>query len=560
MNRKHVCVGLGLLLIITWGCQTAQAPREKDKQANAYIEQAQAYEGQGNLVEALEQYKLAQTIEPDEPVITDSINRVEKELERLAEAHYQAGLRFRDKGRWDLAKKEFLKTLRYRPDHEKAAAMLQQRQPAGEEKFITHQIATGESISKLALKYYGDYKKYHHIANFNKLSDATQVRVGQRIMIPVIDGVTIDDLNRISTGSSAPSPQPSLVKGEYTIHQIKPGESLSKIAKIYYGDVKLFHVIADYNGIADPTSVKVGQKVKVPRLSEVTAPAPEKPYLLEDTEQAPYSPETAQPEAVAEAPEPPAEASEAPLPEASEPVDQVAEYRETGIALFNEKKYDDAILELQKVLSASPDDAAAIDYISRSYVDLGKGHLAANRINEAKTAFTTALDYDDNCQDCRDLLAQCRTVEAETLRTKGEQQFKNNEFDKAVLTLERAVALNPDDTAATDLLFQTHFQKALILFNKQDYLAAKTDFVKAMAIKPDCSDCQGYIEECMSAFKEFHYNEGIVFFGQEKLKQAIASWEKVTSVDPDYKDVQQNLKKATLLNDRLERIKKSSTD
>ena len=54
MKHKHACVGLGLLLLLFWGCQTAQAPREKDKQANAYIEQAQAYEGQGNLVEALE--------------------------------------------------------------------------------------------------------------------------------------------------------------------------------------------------------------------------------------------------------------------------------------------------------------------------------------------------------------------------------------------------------------------------------------------------------------------------------------------------------------------------
>ena len=112
MKRKHIFVGLGLSLMILWGCQASQAPREKDKQANAYIQQAQAYESQGNLVEALEQYKLAQTIDPNEPVITDGINRLEKQLNELAETHYQAGLRFRDKGKWDLAKKEFLKTLR----------------------------------------------------------------------------------------------------------------------------------------------------------------------------------------------------------------------------------------------------------------------------------------------------------------------------------------------------------------------------------------------------------------------------------------------------------------
>ena len=563
MKFKDVCIGLGLLLFVLWGCQTPQAPREKDKQANAYIEQAQAFENQGNLVEALEQYKLAQTVDPNEPLITESINRVETELDRLADTHYQAGLRFRDKGKWDLAKKEFLKTLRYRPDHEKAAAMLQQRQPASEKKFITHEIAPGESISKLALKYYGDYKKYHHIANFNNMTDATQVRVGQRIMVPVIDGVTIDDLIRISSGTSAPATAPTTVEGEYTVHQIQPGESLSKLAQIYYGDYQLFHVIAKYNGITDPTTVKVGQKIKVPRLENVAPRSQERPYRPEQAEpapDAPYSPETAESKPPYETPEPTAEPAETPQPESSEPVDQVAEYRETGIALFNEKKYDDAIVELQKVLSGAPDDAGAIDYISRSYVELGKAHLAANRVNEAKTAFTTALDYDDTCRDCQDLLAQCRTIEADALRKSGERFFENNQYEKAISALERAVALNPDDTAAADLLFQTHYQKALILYDKQDYLAARTDFSKAAAIKPDCGDCKQYIEKSMEAFKEFNYNEGIIFFGKEELKQAIESWEKVASVDPDYKDVRQNLKKANLLNERLERIKKSTTD
>jgi hypothetical protein len=64
----------------------------------------------------------------------------------------------------------------------------------------------------------------------------------------------------------------------------------------------------------------------------------------------------------------------------------------------------------------------------------------------------------------------------------------------------------------------------------------------------------------MQTYKELHYNEGIAFFGQEDLKKAILSWEKVAAVDPDYKDVQQNLRKANLLNDRLERIKKSTAE
>jgi hypothetical protein len=78
MIYKHVCIGLGLLLVTLWGCQMPTALRQKDKQANAYIEQAQAFENQGNHVEALEQYKLAQTVAPNDPAIADSIKRIEK--------------------------------------------------------------------------------------------------------------------------------------------------------------------------------------------------------------------------------------------------------------------------------------------------------------------------------------------------------------------------------------------------------------------------------------------------------------------------------------------------
>jgi hypothetical protein len=46
---------------------------------------------------------------------------------------------------------------------------------------------------------------------------------------------------------------------------------------------------------------------------------------------------------------------------------------------------------------------------------------------------------------------------------------------------------------------------------------------------------------------------------KDLAKKVIVSWEKVTAVDPDDKDVQQNLKKAILLNDRLERIRKSKS-
>jgi tetratricopeptide (TPR) repeat protein len=267
--------------------------------------------------------------------------------------------------------------------------------------------------------------------------------------------------------------------------------------------------------------------------------------------------ETMQPAPVGKPAEKPPEPS-ASQPAPSGPEDQVAAYRQTGIALFKEKNYAEAIVELQKVVDAVPDDAEAGSYIARAYVQMGKADLADNRLAEAKTAFATALKYDKHCSECRKLLDRSRTIEAAGLRKKGETLFKNNQFEKAIATLDRAVALNPDDAAAKDLLFQAYFQKALKHYNKQDYLAASGAFQKAAAIKPDCSQCKQYIEDSNQAYKDFYYNQGIIYFGQEKLKEAIIAWKKVAAVDPNYKDVQQNLKKATLLNNRLERIRKSN--
>ena len=554
MNLKHRSICLGAVLLLIGGCQSVMksSSRDTDKQAASYIEQAQLLENEGKPVEALAQFKLAQTITPDDPLVKDGIQRLESQLGNLAEVHYQAGLRFRDKGRWDLAKKEFLKALSYRPDYDQAAAMLMQRQPAGGQDYVVHQIQSGESISRLAVKYYGDYRKYNYIVMFNDMSDATQVRVGQQIKIPVIQGVTIEDLMRVNAGASA-TPLPSDDQTAFTVHRIAPGDSLAKLAQQYYGDYKRYDVIARFNGITDPASIKVGQQIKIPYPGAMgasgseTAAGSKAQNTAEGKDRTPDAGEPGTPsETVASAPV-----------EDSSPADQVAGYRETAIALFNDGKYEDAMIELQKVLSAQPDDAQAMTYLSRAYVEVGRQHLTAGRLEQAKRSFTTALDYDAHCADCSDLLAQCRGLETKRLLAEGEQDLQNNRFDQAVDRLKRAVALTPGDPAATNLLFQAYYQKALVLYEKKDYLAAQSGFDQAQAVKPDCDDCRRYMDDSRSAYLEFNYNEGIVYFGREELKPAIQAWEKVIAVDPGYKDVQQNMQKAQLLNERLERIIKS---
>ena len=68
--------------------------------------------------------------------------------------------------------------------------------------------------------------------------------------------------------TSAPSPinPPS---GSAGIHVVQPGENLFRIALRYGLDT---NTLARYNGIADPNTIYVGQKIKIPGYGSVTPP------------------------------------------------------------------------------------------------------------------------------------------------------------------------------------------------------------------------------------------------------------------------------------------------
>ena len=49
-------------------------------------------------------------------------------------------------------------------------------------------------------------------------------------------------------------------------HEVKKGETLSKIAEQYYGDGSLYTKIfeANHDTLKDPNLIKVGQKLRIP--------------------------------------------------------------------------------------------------------------------------------------------------------------------------------------------------------------------------------------------------------------------------------------------------------
>jgi S-formylglutathione hydrolase FrmB/phage tail protein X len=145
----------------------------------------------------------------------------------------------------------------------------------------THTVAAGETLWALALRFYGDAELHRLIATASGIADPDAIDVGQRLIFPdftrhtVVAGDTLSalavrfygdaELSRlIATASGVADPDDidvgqRLIIPDITRHTVVAGDTLSALAARFYGDASFYLMIATINGIADPGVIDVGQ-------------------------------------------------------------------------------------------------------------------------------------------------------------------------------------------------------------------------------------------------------------------------------------------------------------
>ncbi|MCB9793453.1 MAG: LysM peptidoglycan-binding domain-containing protein [Alphaproteobacteria bacterium] len=119
--------------------------------------------------------------------------------------------------------------------------------------FRRHVVAKGESLGKIASTY---GVSVSDIATVNRIRDPNRIYVGMELVIPV-HGVTPEML----TDASEPAPTKTApTKTTTTWHTVAKGETLAAIASRY--GVKQSDLIS-WNGLRDANHIEVGQKLKI---------------------------------------------------------------------------------------------------------------------------------------------------------------------------------------------------------------------------------------------------------------------------------------------------------
>lgn len=228
----------------------------------------------------------------------------------------------------------------------------------------------------------------------------------------------------------------------YIVHKIHSGQTLSGIAKIYYGDHEHFSLIAKYNNITDVTQIRIGQKIKIPELAGVKFL--ETQQAIETEEEIIFEPgiwdwEKSLLETGSEGK---GEKTEARKDKEAE-MDQVASYRDKGSELFKEKKYIESIEKFKKVLDIFPYDEVALDYSSRSHFNMGMAFFKKKDYLSARSQFEESRHYNYDCEECQNYIKKCEKLYMAVHYKTGIQYYGNEQLVEAMKEWELVQLMDP---------------------------------------------------------------------------------------------------------------------
>ena len=113
----------------------------------------------------------------------------------------------------------------------------------------TYQVAAGDTLSKIAQRFYGNGKLYPAIAAANGIANPDVINKGQLLVIP----------------------------DSHHVYVVVAGDTLSAIAQRFYGNANLYPTIAAVNRIANPNVINIGEVLYIPDLPSVPTGTPTPP-------------------------------------------------------------------------------------------------------------------------------------------------------------------------------------------------------------------------------------------------------------------------------------------
>jgi tetratricopeptide (TPR) repeat protein len=125
-------------------------------------------------------------------------------------------------------------------------------------------------------------------------------------------------------------------------------------------------------------------------------------------------------------------------------VDQVTVYREYGMELYMEGRYQEALSEFSKVLGVKPDDPVAKEYSYKSSFELALEFFQKKEYLAAKEQFLVSLKHNSNCQQCHVYIRRSEELFKEMHYKQGIEYYGKEQLADAIMEWELVRGLDPN--------------------------------------------------------------------------------------------------------------------
>ncbi|MEJ2363537.1 MAG: tetratricopeptide repeat protein [Deltaproteobacteria bacterium] len=203
-----------------------------------------------------------------------------------------------------------------------------------------------------------------------------------------------------------------------------------------------------------------------------------------------------------------------------------------GMKLIIPETKEVTFSDLQKKQSSGPSSQEGTTYVATLKGDQTSG------VN-SPLASEQEVDYDP---------VAIYQEQGVTLLEEGQYLAALHEFQKVLNT-------DPSRKKIQEYMAWAHYRQGEVFFNQAEYLKARDHFYQALSYDGGWTACKEYIKRAEDAYKEVHYLKGIEYFEEERLKEAIAQWQLVSELDPNYKQVHNYLGRAQTLFEKVQELK-----
>jgi tetratricopeptide (TPR) repeat protein len=149
------------------------------------------------------------------------------------------------------------------------------------------------------------------------------------------------------------------------------------------------------------------------------------------------------------------------------------------------------------------------------------------------------------------------TSEVNPLLAEAREALERSDYPDALGSVDKYLAGKPGDREGLTVKKQALYGQAKSQMEARRYGESIQSLTMLTKLQPDYENAAALIKQARVRMVEQHYTQGVRFYREEKLKEAIAEWRVVLEVEPAHANARRNIDQAEKLLRGLEqRMKK----